>query len=169
MHCLIWIFTLLNWQYSYSRSLVKLKCLSGSIWGFPGGRVVKNPPASAGDTRDVGSIPVLERSPGGENSNPLQYSCLEVSMDRGAWWTQEFVGSQRIRHDWTHTRVTFLIVTVWWWVVATGIWCVETRDATQHSTIHRTAPHNKGLSSPNCQWCWRFEIHEIIEWWETLI
>ena len=42
----------------------------------------KNPPANAGDT---GSIPGSERSPRGENSNPLQYSCLENSMDRGAW------------------------------------------------------------------------------------
>ena len=48
--------------------------------------VVKNPPASAGDVRDVGWIPGLERSLGEGNSNPLQYSCLENPMDRGAWW-----------------------------------------------------------------------------------
>ena len=48
--------------------------------------VVKNPSANAGDSRDVGSIPGLGRSPGGGNSNPLQYSCLENSMGRGAWW-----------------------------------------------------------------------------------
>jgi len=54
--------------------------------GFPSGAVVKNPPANAGDTRDVGWIPGLERSPGGGNDNPLQYSFLENSMDRGAWW-----------------------------------------------------------------------------------
>ena len=46
---------------------------------------VKNPPASAGDARDGDSIPGLERSPGGRHSNPLQYSCLENPMDRGAW------------------------------------------------------------------------------------
>ena len=51
--------------------------------GFPGGSVVKNPSASAGDT---GSIPGLGRSPGRGNGNPLQYSCLENYMDRGAWW-----------------------------------------------------------------------------------
>ena len=45
--------------------------------GFPGGAEVKNPPASAGDTGDVGSIPGLGRSPGEGNGNPLQYSCLE--------------------------------------------------------------------------------------------
>ena len=52
--------------------------------GFLAGSVVKNPPASAGDTRDVGSIPGLGRSSAGENGNPLQYSCLENPMDRGA-------------------------------------------------------------------------------------
>ena len=48
--------------------------------------VVKNLPANAGDIRVVGSIPGSGRSPGVENGNPLQYSCLENSMDRGAWW-----------------------------------------------------------------------------------
>ena len=47
--------------------------------------VVKNPPASARDTRDTGLILRLGRSPGVGNGNPLQYSCLENSMVRGAW------------------------------------------------------------------------------------
>ena len=51
--------------------------------GFPGGTVVKNLPANAGD---AGSVPRLGRSPGVGNGNPLQYSCLEDSMNRGAWW-----------------------------------------------------------------------------------
>ena len=46
---------------------------------------VKNPPANAGDVRDAGLIPGLGRSPGIGNGNSLQYSCLEDSMDRGAW------------------------------------------------------------------------------------
>ena len=46
---------------------------------------VKNSPASAGDVRDAGSVPGSGRSPGGQHGNPLQYSCLENSMDRGAW------------------------------------------------------------------------------------
>ena len=46
--------------------------------------VVKNPPANARDSGDVGSIPGLGKSPGGGNSNLLQYSCLENPMDRGA-------------------------------------------------------------------------------------
>ena len=45
--------------------------------------MVKNSPANAGDTEDVGSIPGSGRSPGGGNGNPLQYSCLENFMDRG--------------------------------------------------------------------------------------
>ena len=53
--------------------------------GFPGGSVVKKLPANAGDARDVGLIPGSERSPGEGNGNPLQYSCLENSMNRGAW------------------------------------------------------------------------------------
>ena len=53
--------------------------------GFPGGSVVQNPPANAGDTIDMGSIPGLGRSSGVGNVNPLQYSCLENPIDRGAW------------------------------------------------------------------------------------
>ena len=48
--------------------------------------VVKNPPASVGDIRIMGSLPGLGRSPGGRQGNPLQYSCPENSMDRGDWW-----------------------------------------------------------------------------------
>ena len=47
--------------------------------------VVKNPSANAGDTRNTSSIPGSGRSPGEGNGNPLQYSCLENPMDRGAW------------------------------------------------------------------------------------
>ena len=53
--------------------------------GFPGGSVVENLPANTGDAGDAGSIPGSERFPGGGNGNPLQYSCLENPMDRGAW------------------------------------------------------------------------------------
>ena len=54
--------------------------------GFPGGTVVKNLPASAGDAEDMGSIPGSGRS-GEGNGNPLQYSCLQNLMDGGAWET----------------------------------------------------------------------------------
>ena len=48
--------------------------------------MVKNLPANSADVRDAGSIPGSERSPGEGNGNPLRYSCLGNSMDRGAWW-----------------------------------------------------------------------------------
>ena len=66
-------------------------------WGFPGGLVVKNPPANAGDTRNMGLIPGLGRSPEMGNGNPLQYSCLGNPMDRGAWRGTVF----RVAKSWT--------------------------------------------------------------------
>ena len=53
---------------------------------FPGGTVLKNPPAHGGDARDAGSIPGLGRSPGVGNDKLHQYSCLENSKNRGACW-----------------------------------------------------------------------------------
>ena len=50
------------------------------------GSAAKSPPASAGDTGDSGLIPGSGRSPGGGHGDPLQYSCLENPMVRGAWW-----------------------------------------------------------------------------------
>ena len=55
------------------------------MWGFPRSAVVKNLPANAGDAEAMSLIPGLGRSPGVENGNALQYSCLENSVDRGAW------------------------------------------------------------------------------------
>ena len=54
-------------------------------WASQVALVVRNTPANADDIRDAGSIPGSERSPGGGHGNPLQYSCLENPMDRGAW------------------------------------------------------------------------------------
>ena len=48
--------------------------------------MVKNLPDSAGDAGDAGSVPGLGRSPGEENGHPLQYSCQDNPLDRGAWW-----------------------------------------------------------------------------------
>ena len=55
------------------------------IRGFPGGSMVKNLPANAGDIRDVGSIQGSGISPGEGNGNLIQYPCLENPMDRGTW------------------------------------------------------------------------------------
>ena len=77
-----------------------------------GDSVVENPPANARDSRDTGS----ERSPGGGNGNPLQYSCLEISMDRAAQrasvhgvtkiWTQ--------LSDWTHGIHVIIYFLIFW-------------------------------------------------------
>ena len=64
--------------------------------------MVKNPPDNAGDSRDAGSLPGSGRSPGVGNGNPLQYSCLENSMDRGAWWVT-VPGLQGVGHNLAHT------------------------------------------------------------------
>ena len=66
--------------------------------GFPDGTVVKNLPGNAGDTRDMGSISGSGRFPGIRNVNPLQYSCLQNSIDREAWQLQS-MRSQRVGHD----------------------------------------------------------------------
>ena len=63
-----------TWRYMYTHTR------------FSGGTVVKNPPANVGDTRDSVLISGSGQSPGEGNGNPLQYSCLENSMERGAWW-----------------------------------------------------------------------------------
>ena len=62
-------------------TLGKIDLVYNWCLGFPGGTVIKNPPANAGD---MGSVPGSGRSPGERNSYLLQYSCLENSMDRGA-------------------------------------------------------------------------------------
>ena len=56
------------------------------MWASQVALVGKNPPFDAGVAGDAGSIPGLGRSAGGGNGNPLQYSCLENSTERGAWW-----------------------------------------------------------------------------------
>ena len=69
--------------------------------GFPGGASRKDSAASTGDIRDIGLIPGLGRSLGGGHDNPLQYSCLENHMDRGAWQATRLRsrGSQRVRYN----------------------------------------------------------------------
>ena len=66
------------------QSCGKWLALGYNIGGFPVGSVVKNSPAKA---RDSGLIPGLGRSAAGGDGNPLQYSCLEHPVDRGAWWS----------------------------------------------------------------------------------
>ena len=76
-------------MYIYYRAICKF------IYGFPGSSDGKE---SACSMRDLGSIPGLERSPGGGHGNPLQYFCLENLMDRGAWQATVH-GVSRVGHD----------------------------------------------------------------------
>ena len=88
--------------------------------GFLDGAVVKNLPANAGNTRDTGCISGLGRFPGVGDGNPLRYSCLENSMDRGAWqaavygvaksWTQLSYWAHTHTH--THTCICIAITTL---------------------------------------------------------
>ena len=80
---------------------------SGSDIRTPGGTMIKNPPPNAEDLRDAGSIPWSGRSPGGGHRNRLQFSCLENSVDRGAWWASVHGGhkeSDMTEHTHTHTQ-----------------------------------------------------------------
>ena len=70
--------------------------------GFPGGSAVKNPPANAKATGDMGSIPGLGISPGGGNGNPLRYSCRDNPMDRGGLYSPW--GWKSVWHYWAHTH-----------------------------------------------------------------
>ena len=78
--------------------------------------VVKNLPANAGNLKDVGSIPDLERFPGGGLCNPLQYSCLENPIYRGPWWATVHTAPmtemtecthQKIRKEWIHFNLLY--------------------------------------------------------------
>ena len=89
--------------YWVAQSRKRLKWLSRHIFGIPGGSMVKNPLTSAGDTGDMGLIPGSGRSPGEGNGNPPQFSCLENSMDRRAWWATS-MGSQSWTWPSMHTQ-----------------------------------------------------------------
>ena len=80
-----------------------LKDRKGPASGFPGGSDSKESTCSA---RDLGSIPGSEKSPGEGNDYPLQYSCLENSMERGVWRATVH-GLQRVRHHWVANTSTF--------------------------------------------------------------
>ena len=79
-----WVPLLFTWNYDNIVNWLYPNTKNGRC--FPGGSVVKNLPANAGDAGDVGSMTGLVRSPGEENGNPIQYSCLENSTCRGGLW-----------------------------------------------------------------------------------
>ena len=92
--------------------------------------MVNNPSANARDIRDACSIPRLGRSPGGGHGNPLQYSCLEKSMDRGAWWATVLrVGkSGHNRNNLTHMHAEIGCLS---WYAGTGLRVSKVKKGTK--------------------------------------
>ena len=78
--------------------------------------MVKNPPANAGDVRDMGFIPGSRRSPGEAHGNPLQYSCLENTIDIEGWQAtvQRVAQSRTLKRLNTHTQQVSLLLIVYW-------------------------------------------------------
>ena len=104
--------------HKISDSDLKKRNLCSNLRSFPHSSAGKKSACNAGD---LGSIPGLGRSPGEGNGNPLQYSCLENSMDRAAWWATVH-GVARVGHDWA-TRVTILSSYRWYhWVLRSTFW-----------------------------------------------
>ena len=82
-------------------------------WASQVALVIKNLPANKGDRKDAGLIPGSRRFPGGGHGNPLQYSCLEHSMDRVAWWATVHRVSKsqsRLKQLSTHTCTLYVII-----------------------------------------------------------
>ena len=106
-------------------------------------QAVRNPPAHSGDARDAALIPGLGRSPGEVNGNSLQYSCLENSMDRGAWWaTVHGVTRSRTRlSKWARLSVLRIFFLVW---IFTG------------SAVHWKSQPFSTVLAPSLSWmmCW---------------
>ena len=94
-----------NSEFSFFFIAKPIAVIFSVIVVFPIVSVIKSPPANA---RDVGLIPGLGRSPREGNGNPLQYSCLENPMDRGAWWAT----IHRVTKSWTWMS-TIRIINLW--------------------------------------------------------
>ena len=108
MEHVIWPFLQMRAGYREQQKTRSIPAL-----GAHGGPAVRNPPANAGD---VDSIPGSERSPGEGNSNPLQHSCLENSMDGGAWWAtvHGLAKSWTQLSDFTFSSFIFLKIFIYW-------------------------------------------------------
>ena len=103
-------------------------------WGFPSGSLVKSRPANSGD---AGLIPGLGRSPGEENGNPLQYSCLGNPMDRGAWQATVYgVGLS------THTRIPIHQI----------IWVLPSQPGRHTVDTERNVRTPEGSTPPGQTW-----------------
>ena len=98
------------WFAGISQQYMKFTtpCPTPTLWAFQEVHLLKNSPAKAGDIRDAGLIPGSGRSPVGGNGNALQYTCLENTMDRGAWWPKVYgiteSGMTECTYTYTHTH-----------------------------------------------------------------
>ena len=126
--------------------------------------MVKNLPANAGDIRDRGSIPGLERFPGGGNGNPLQYSCLENPLDRGSWWaTVHRIRSQtplkRLHthtHTHTHTQSNFMFTfSILDFPVAQTVKCLPIMWETRVRSLGREDPLEKEMATHSSVLAWK--------------
>ena len=125
------------------------------IYGFPGGSVVKNPPANVGE---VGSIPGSGRSPREGNSNPLQYSCLKNPTDREAWWTTVHGVAKSWTQfiDWTRSRSHPQSTQVPWELHREGGWSEQDSQRVlptfhSHKWDHRSLMHFRRQSVPKIE------------------
>ena len=141
----------------YRRNKPKEALFPWKIWvEFPSFSVVKNLPVNAGDAGDMGSVPGSGRSPGEENGNPLQCSCLDNPMDRRTWWvvvhgvTEESDMTEQINkhtHVCTHTCTCAHTCTQthsgqgYWQVMATP-WPPVTSDTECHCNTWRAKATN---------------------------
>ena len=110
--------------------------------------MVKNPPAKAGDARDTGSIPGLDRSPVGGNGNQLQYSCLEDPTDREAWWaivhrvTKSRVRLKRLN---THTHMGKEQLSLFIKPRVSGLFITNKGEFSQEYRQRKGQPNSAGL------------------------
>ena len=114
-------------------------------WASQVALLVKDLPANAGDIEDIGSIPGLERSPGGGHGNPLQYSCLENPMDRGAWQATvhgvtESDTTDVIQHSTHHIKYKVELCLLKWARRAQKGWVVQPMRPTRDQAIDEQLP-----------------------------
>ena len=145
--CLVWVETWSHngdaWAPAPGSEWLLLSHICSWFW-FPWWLSGKNPPASAGDARHMGSIPGLERSPRGANGSSLQYSCLFPWTEQpGRLWS---MGMQRvIMNDWAHTNS-------WFWLVF-GNWFHYCGSHCRAGEVNPSfIPHRQSATLHSCDW-----------------
>ena len=130
--------------------------------------VVKNPSANSGDIREVGSISGSGRSPGTGHNNPLQYSCLENPMDRGAWQATDHGDRKRVRHDWSDlacmhacclTQCSLFCFLKFPKLKNKAIRCLASLEKSKDLTVVGLHSHAPVLGWRNSSWCSLFLVH----------